>query len=99
MVNNYIYAFLRWIDSEAGMENLQSGGFEKTVDWPRILPFVLLHLACLGVIWVGWSPVAVWTAVVLYLLRMFCHHRFFITAIFPTRHSRPDAAGSLPLPS
>ena len=81
MVKEYIYAFLRWIDSEAGIENLQSGGFEKTVDWLRIIPFVMLHLGCLGVFWSGWSPVAVWTALVLYLIRMFAitgfYHRYF----------------------
>jgi stearoyl-CoA desaturase (Delta-9 desaturase) len=75
------YAFLRWLDSEAGIEDIDATGMEKKVDWPRILPFVLLHLACLGVIVVGWSPVAVWTAVMLYLVRMFAitgfYHRYF----------------------
>ena len=42
----------------------------------------LLHLACLGVIVVGWSPVAVWTAVMLYLgAQWFAftgfYHRYF----------------------
>ncbi len=75
------YALLRWFDSEAGIMNLDTDGMDKTVDWLRILPFVLLHLGCLGVFWVGWSPVAVWTAIVLYLIRMFAitgfYHRYF----------------------
>ncbi|BBO72034.1 delta 9 acyl-lipid fatty acid desaturase [Desulfosarcina alkanivorans] len=82
------YALLRWIDSEAGIEEITAKGAEKKVDWPRILPFVLLHLACLGVLWVGWSPVAVWTAVVLYLVRMFAitgfYHRYFSHKAFKT---------------
>jgi len=45
------------------------------------VPFAGMHLACLGVIWVGVSPVAVGTAVGLYVLRMFAitgfYHRYF----------------------
>ena len=81
MKNDLKHALLRWIDSEAGIDTFASGGFQKTVDWPRIIPFVVLHLACLGVLWVGWSPVAVWTSLFLYLVRMFAitgfYHRYF----------------------
>ena len=52
------------------------------------LPFIALHLACLGVIWVGWSPVAVAVAVALYALRMFAitgfYHRYFSHRAFRT---------------
>lgn len=45
------------------------------------LPFLILHLGCLGVIWTGWSWAAVITAVVLYFVRMFfvtgIYHRYF----------------------
>ena len=88
MVKEYIYSLLRWIDSEAGVENLKSGSHEKTVDWLRIVPFVVLHLGCLGVFWVGWSPVAVWAALILYLIRMFAitgfYHRYFSHKAFRT---------------
>ncbi len=51
------------------------------VDWMRCIPFIILHAGCLAVIWVGWSPVAVWTAVALYFVRMFAvtgiYHRYF----------------------
>lgn len=51
------------------------------MDWLRILPFIALHAGCLGVIWVGWSWVAVLTALALYLIRMFAitgfYHRYF----------------------
>ncbi len=47
----------------------------------RCIPFIILHLGCLGVIWTGWSWTAVITAVVLYLVRMFAvtgfYHRYF----------------------
>lgn len=45
------------------------------------VPFLILHLGCLGVIWTGWSWVAVITAVALYFIRMFfvtgIYHRYF----------------------
>lgn len=45
------------------------------------LPFLILHLGCLGVIWTGWSWAAVITAVALYFIRMFfvtgIYHRYF----------------------
>ena len=58
------------------------------MDWLRALPYIGMHLACLGVIWVGWSAVAVWTALALYLLRMFAitafYHRYFSHRAFRT---------------
>ena len=47
-----------------------------------------MHIVCLAVIWVGWSPVAVLTAVMFYLLRMFAitafYHRYFSHRSFKT---------------
>ena len=63
----------------------------REVDWLRAMPFLLLHLGCLGVIWVGTSTVAVAVAIGLYLLRMFAitgfYHRYFSHRSF--RASRP----------
>ena len=54
----------------------------------RSIPFVALHLGCLAVIWVGWSPVAVAVAVALYFIRMFAitafYHRYFSHRTFRT---------------
>ena len=82
-------ALLRWVDSGAGAtQAVQDEAAAQRVDWPRILPFVVLHLGCLGVLWVGASPVAVWTAVGLYALRMFAitafYHRYFSHRAFRT---------------
>ncbi len=59
-----------------------------TPEWSRLLPFIALHAACLGVIWVGWSPAAVGIAVSLYFLRMFAvtafYHRYFSHRTFST---------------
>lgn len=58
------------------------------VDWLRIIPFMLMHMGCLGVIWVGWSPVALLVALALYLVRAFSltafYHRYFSHRAFKT---------------
>lgn len=60
-------------------------------EWKRAMPFMILHLGCLSVIWTGWSWTAVGIAVVLYLARMFAvtglYHRYFCHRAFKT--SRP----------
>jgi stearoyl-CoA desaturase (delta-9 desaturase) len=66
-------------------------GNPYAIDWMRVVPFIGVHLACLGVIWTGWSPVALAVAVGLYFLRMFAitgfYHRYFSHRSF--RASRP----------
>ena len=78
-------AFLAWFDAGAGAP---TAGHIDGVDWARIIPFVGMHLTCLTVIWVGWSPFAVGTAVFLYFLRMFAitgfYHRYFSHRSFKT---------------
>ena len=73
-------SLLRWFDSWAATEEMAFAP-EKRVDVWRVLPFLALHIACLGVFLVGWSPVAVGTAALLYLVRMFgitaFYHRYF----------------------
>lgn len=51
------------------------------IDWFRSIPFLAIHVACLAVFLVGWSPLAVAVAASLYFLRMFAitafYHRYF----------------------
>jgi len=79
--------FMRWFDSWAGMTE-EDPTEPPRIDWPRVFPFVIMHLACLGVLWVGWSWGAVVTASVLYLIRMFAitgfYHRYFSHRTFKT---------------
>ncbi|MFO7687602.1 MAG: acyl-CoA desaturase [Desulfobacterales bacterium] len=83
----FLISILRWVDSEAGLDAmpLDSG---NRVEWLRITPFVILHAMCLGVIWVGWSGIAVATALVLYFVRMFAitgfYHRYFSHKAYQT---------------
>jgi len=80
-------ALARWFDSYAGgQEDLHEA--ELAVDWVRCIPFLTMHLICLSVIWVGWSWVAVGTAIALYLVRMLAitgfYHRYFSHRTFKT---------------
>ena len=74
-----------WFDTSAVPV---TGPAAERIDWLRVTPFVLMHLACLGVVWVGASPVAVTLAVVLYAVRMFAitgfYHRYFSHRAFKT---------------
>lgn len=60
----------------------------KTLQLDRLLPFIFLHVGCLGVLWTGWSPTAVIVAIALYWLRMFAvtafYHRYFSHKTFKT---------------
>ncbi len=82
-----LLSFWRWFDTEASVEHVADAD-AKQVDWLRIIPFLIMHLMCLGVIWVGWSWFAVLTAAGLYFIRMFAitgfYHRYFSHNSFKT---------------
>ena len=77
-----------WFDTSrynmAGLrDNLPDG-----VEWARILPYILVHLACLGAIWTGVSTTALVVAGIAYVVRMFAitgfYHRYFSHRSFKT---------------
>lgn len=74
----------QWFDADQVPHDPEN----TSLDWLRVLPYLGMHLACFGVIWVGWSPVAVLSAVALYLVRMFAitgfYHRYFSHRSFKT---------------
>jgi len=76
-----IAPLLRWIDTEAGDDARIDAANDERIDWLRAIPFIAMHIACVGVLWVGVSAVALWTAAALYALRMFAltafYHRYF----------------------
>jgi len=82
-----LISFTRWFDSYS-VDQTHESDQQQGLDWVRVIPFILLHLACLLVIWVGWSPVALIVAIVLYAVRMFAitgfYHRYFSHRTFKT---------------
>ena len=64
--------------------NEKGGG----ISWLATLPFLALHLAVLGVFWVGVSPVAVAVCLLLYWMRMFAitgfYHRYLSHRTYKT---------------
>ncbi len=71
-------SLMRWIDSWSTPTAPETLTAENSkIQWLRILPFILLHLACLAVFWVGVS----WFATGLYAAVLpdphVFHHRFF----------------------
>jgi stearoyl-CoA desaturase (Delta-9 desaturase) len=79
-------ALLRWFDTDHAVA--AGDADPDRIDWLRVLPFVGLHLACLGVLFVGFSWFAFWVAFALYCVRMFAitgfYHRYFSHKTFRT---------------
>ena len=76
---------LAWFDSNAVAGHEQN---PNKIELLRVLPFIILHLACFAVFWIEFSPIAVIVALVLYVLRMFAitgfYHRYFSHKAFKT---------------
>jgi stearoyl-CoA desaturase (delta-9 desaturase) len=76
--------------------NSYRGDVEDDIVYPSALPFVLVHAACLAVIWSGVTWQAVAMGLVLYWLRIFAigagYHRYFshrsysTSRVFQHRH-------------
>src|SRR6476660_5048133 len=96
-LRRFFIALARWVDTSAGGAPASEGP-QKT-DWLRCIPFAAVHLVWLGVIWVGWRPVAVAVAVAMYLIRMFAitgfYHRYFSHRSFKTSRAAQFAFGVL----
>lgn len=79
---------LMWFDSHSQSNDAIDVTNDKKVDWLRVIPFLIMHLMCLTVIWVGWSPVAIAVAFLFYFTRMLAitgfYHRYFSHKSFKT---------------
>jgi stearoyl-CoA desaturase (delta-9 desaturase) len=89
LAQRVLRGFVRWFDTTA-IDTSDLRALDR-VDWVRVIPFLGLHLACLGVFWVGFSWFAFGVALAMYCLRMFAitgfYHRYFSHKAFKT--SRP----------
>ncbi len=86
MIESLFKAIISWFDSTQVDNALDEN--DHKIDWLRVVPFVLLHLACFTVIWVEFSWFAVAFAIGLYAIRMFAitgfYHRYFAHKAFQT---------------
>jgi stearoyl-CoA desaturase (delta-9 desaturase) len=82
--NTFIKILLSWFDNAQAEHANQP----YHIDYLRVIPFVLLHIACITVIWVGWSWFSIFFALALYAIRMFAitafYHRYFSHKAFQT---------------
>jgi stearoyl-CoA desaturase (delta-9 desaturase) len=88
-MRRFFSSLVQWVDSDYSVESPESIRAQPDgVNLVRCIPFIILHLGCLGVIWVGWSWFAVWSAFALYVLRMFAvtgiFHRYFSHKTYST---------------
>ena len=91
-VNLIASYFVQWFDADYHAAGVLGRIRDiDRVNWIRCLPFVILHLGCLGIFVVGWSWTAVCAGIALYIVRMFAitgiYHRYFSHRTFKT--SRP----------
>ncbi len=86
-MNKRLRSLRSWIDGAVATPVEPDAAHE--VDWLRVLPFIAVHIGCLGAWWTGISGVAIGVAVTLYAVRMFaitafyhryCSHRAFAMA-------------------
>ena len=78
-------ALRAWLDNTAIGNTPDSN---RRIEWIRTVPFLAVHLGCLGVLWVGWSATTIAVASALYAVRMFAitgfYHRYFAHRTFRT---------------
>lgn len=76
----------RWVANENKYDPNEK--YSEKIDWLRATPFIVLNIACLLVFWVGFSWVALFTALILYFVRIFSigafYHRYFSHKTYKT---------------
>ncbi len=81
----FFKTIVSWFDNQAVDTTDEN---PEKIECLRVLPFIVLHLACFAVFWVEFSAIAISVAALLYLLRMFAitgfYHRYFAHKAFKT---------------
>ncbi len=88
-VKQSLATLIQWFDADHAPGGPEAARHQPDkVDWLRCVPFILLHLGCLGVIFTGWSVTALVVCALLYLVRMFAvtgiYHRYFSHKTYKT---------------
>ena len=78
---------MQWFDTTQNTKSLPASQ-RHDIDWVRAMPFLVIHLSCIAVIWVGFSLPALMICIISYLVRMFAitgfYHRYFSHRTFKT---------------
>ncbi len=86
-MKRFLRLLLSWFDDESKPPETRPEKLDK-IDWLQAFPFILIHILCFAVIWVGFSWIAIGTGLVLYFPRMFGltagYHRYFSHRSFET---------------
>lgn len=92
------FAIWHWLTTDSAPGPIDPLRDER-IDWPRALPFIALHTACLGIFVVGFSWAALGACLGFYLLRMFFvtgfYHRYFSHRSFRTSRAFQFAMAAL----
>ena len=84
---NRLKPMLAWFDTQSSLAPVATEDANK-LGWLQVTPFVFMHLMVFAVVWVGFSWTALWSAIILYLARMFAitgfYHRYFSHKLFKT---------------
>lgn len=91
-LRQWISTMVRWVDSEAEAPSINTDPqAQHKINWLRCIPFLVVHLACFGVIWTGWSATALWFCLGFFWLRMFAvtafYHRLFSHRSYKTNRA------------
>ena len=66
----------------------QKGVDGDTIDWFRVIPFILIHFGALAALWTHFEWYLLWVALILFVIRMFAitgfYHRYFAHKTFKT---------------
>jgi len=85
---NIFKGVLLWFDTYHNNYSDTEQSKLRSIDWTRSIPFFLLHVSCIAVFFVGWSPFAIIFAIALFFIRMFAitafYHRYFSHKTFKT---------------
>jgi stearoyl-CoA desaturase (Delta-9 desaturase) len=88
--SSWFHKWFGWLDSHYISPQTQArlGKRVRQAEFDKYLPFIVLHLGCLGVLWTGFSPIALMVAFAMYWFRMFAitgfYHRYFSHKTFKT---------------
>ncbi len=85
-MRNFIKSFYLWIDSNAALP--ANHVHSKKIDILRCLPFIITHLACIGVFFVDFNIQCILVLLLTYSVRVFSltgfYHRYFSHRAFKT---------------